>query len=181
MLLLNSCDNFNSQYLETYTYKHLVNMWCMCVCVRECIHRHVNIPCSSSILDLSFFIQVPLFLCIDHWRRLYYLFLLFFGTLHSDVYIFPFQCTECIAHVNYNPYPLQNICPPCQGKKQENILHKSGGTVTKSSYHFFFSRKRNMILGKYIFWWKIIFHSFFFSVQSKGSGINSWLISIFLF
>ena len=62
----------------------------VCVCVRECIHRHVNIPCSSSILDLSFFIQVPLFLCIDHWRRLYYLFLLFFGTLHSEVYIFPF-------------------------------------------------------------------------------------------
>ena len=32
----------------------------------------------------------PLFLCIDHWRRLSYLFLLVFGTLHSDVYIFPF-------------------------------------------------------------------------------------------
>ena len=32
----------------------------------------------------------PLFLCIDHWRRLSYLFLLFFGTLHSDAYIFPF-------------------------------------------------------------------------------------------
>ena len=32
----------------------------------------------------------PLFLCIDHWGRLSYLFLLFFGTLHSDAYIFPF-------------------------------------------------------------------------------------------
>ena len=30
------------------------------------------------------------FLCIDRWRRLSYLFLLFFGTLHSDAYIFPF-------------------------------------------------------------------------------------------
>ena len=29
-------------------------------------------------------------MCIDHWRRLSYLFLLFFGTLHSDAYIFPF-------------------------------------------------------------------------------------------
>ena len=29
-------------------------------------------------------------LCIDHWGRLSYLFLLFFGTLHSDGYIFPF-------------------------------------------------------------------------------------------
>ena len=44
--------------------------------------------------------------------------------------------TEFIANVNYNPYPLQNICPPCQGKNQENILHKRGGTVTKSSYPF---------------------------------------------
>ena len=32
----------------------------------------------------------PLFLCIDHWCRLSYLSLLFFGTLHSDAYIFPF-------------------------------------------------------------------------------------------
>ena len=32
----------------------------------------------------------PLFLCIDCWRRLSYLFLLFFGTLHSNAYIFPF-------------------------------------------------------------------------------------------
>ena len=35
-------------------------------------------------------IVFPLFLCIDPWRRLSYLFLLFFGTLHSDAYIFPF-------------------------------------------------------------------------------------------
>ena len=33
---------------------------------------------------------LPLFLCIDHWGRLSYLSLLFFGTLHSDAYIFPF-------------------------------------------------------------------------------------------
>ena len=32
----------------------------------------------------------PLFLCIDHWGRLSYLSLLFFGTLHSNKYIFPF-------------------------------------------------------------------------------------------
>ena len=32
----------------------------------------------------------PLFLCIDHRGRLSYLSLLFFGTLHSDAYIFPF-------------------------------------------------------------------------------------------
>ena len=32
----------------------------------------------------------PLFLCTDCWWRLSYLFLLFFGTLHSVVYIFAF-------------------------------------------------------------------------------------------
>ena len=32
----------------------------------------------------------PLFLCIDHWGRLSYLSLLFFGTLHSNGYIFTF-------------------------------------------------------------------------------------------
>ena len=32
----------------------------------------------------------PLFLCIDHWGRLSYLTLLFFGTLHSNGYIFQF-------------------------------------------------------------------------------------------
>ena len=32
----------------------------------------------------------PLFLCTDHWGRLSYLSLLFFGTLHSNRYIFPF-------------------------------------------------------------------------------------------
>ena len=32
----------------------------------------------------------PLFLCIDHWGRLSYLSLLFFGTLNSNGYIFPF-------------------------------------------------------------------------------------------
>ena len=36
------------------------------------------------------FFCFPLFLCIDRWRRLSYLFLLFFETLYSDAYIFPF-------------------------------------------------------------------------------------------
>ena len=32
----------------------------------------------------------PLFLCTNHWGRFSYLSLLFFGTLHSNGYIFPF-------------------------------------------------------------------------------------------
>ena len=35
-------------------------------------------------------LMFSLFLCIDHWGRLSYLFLLFSGTLRSDAYIFPF-------------------------------------------------------------------------------------------
>ena len=39
----------------------------------------------------------PLFLCIDHWERLSYFSLLFFGTLHSNRYMFPFLL--CLSHL----------------------------------------------------------------------------------
>ena len=47
---------------------------------------------SSRDLQSFLFCCFPLFLCIDHWGRLSNLFLLFFGTLHSDAYIYPFLC-----------------------------------------------------------------------------------------
>ena len=54
-----------------------------------------NVPLVSLIFlkrSQSFlFFCFPLFLCIDHWGRLSYLSLLFFGTLHSNGYIFPFS------------------------------------------------------------------------------------------
>ena len=53
-----------------------------------------NVPLVSLIFlkrSLVFPIQLfPLFPCIDHWGRLSYLSLLFFGTLHSHGYIFAF-------------------------------------------------------------------------------------------
>ena len=53
-----------------------------------------NIPLVSLIFlkrSLVFPIYCfPLFLCTDHWGRLSYLLLLFFGTLHSYGYTFPF-------------------------------------------------------------------------------------------
>ena len=53
-----------------------------------------NVPLLSFIFlkrSLVFPILLfPLFLCIDHWGRLSHLSLLFFGTLHSNGYIFPF-------------------------------------------------------------------------------------------
>ena len=48
-----------------------------------------NVP----LVSLIFFkrsLVFPLFLCTDHWGRLSYLSLLFFGTLHSNGNIFPF-------------------------------------------------------------------------------------------
>ena len=53
-----------------------------------------NIPLVSLIflkrLLVFPFYCFPLFLCTDHWGRLSYLSLLFFGTLHSNGYTFPF-------------------------------------------------------------------------------------------
>ena len=44
----------------------------------------------------------PLFLCIDHWERLSYLSLLFFGTVHSNGHIFPFLlCLSCLYFLRY--------------------------------------------------------------------------------
>ena len=54
-----------------------------------------NVPLVSLIflkrsLVFPILLFFALFLCTDHWGRLSYLFLLFFGTLHSNAYIFPF-------------------------------------------------------------------------------------------
>ena len=47
---------------------------------------------SNFLEETSSLSHFPLFLCTDHWGRLSYLSLLFFGTLHSNRYIFPFLC-----------------------------------------------------------------------------------------
>ena len=51
-------------------------------------------------------------LCIDHWGRLSYLSLLFFGALHSNGYIFPFLL--CHSHLFFSQL---FVSPP-----QETIL-----------------------------------------------------------
>ena len=50
-----------------------------------------NAPLVSLILLEIEFYCFPVFLCIDCWGSLSYLSLLFFGTLHSDGYIFLFS------------------------------------------------------------------------------------------
>ena len=51
----------------------------------------------SLVFPFYFF---PLFLCIKHWERLSYLSLLFFGTLHSNRYIFSFLL--CLSVLFYS-------------------------------------------------------------------------------
>ena len=67
-----------------------------------------NVPLISLIFlkrSLVFpFYRFPLFLCIDHWGSFYYLSLLFFGTLHSNGYIFPFFPLPLIS------LPFSAIC-----------------------------------------------------------------------
>ena len=54
---------------------------------------HLCMKCSLGISnfleEICSLSHSVVFCCIDCWRRLSYLFLLFFGTLHSDAYIFP--------------------------------------------------------------------------------------------
>ena len=64
------------------------------MCSLLCPSLHEMFPwyllfCWGDLYSFPFCCFSP-FLCIDHWGNLYDLFLLFFGTLHSDVYIFSF-------------------------------------------------------------------------------------------
>ena len=73
----------------------LLNIFCFCyVQTISVLYRaHLCMKCSldsSNFLEEIFSLShsvVFLFLCIDHWQRLSYLSLLFFGTLHSDAYL----------------------------------------------------------------------------------------------
>ena len=55
----------------------------------------------EEISSLFPFYCFPLFLCIDHWERLSYLSLLFFETLNSNVYIFPFLFGFHLSFLSY--------------------------------------------------------------------------------
>ena len=52
----------------------------------------------SLVFPILFF---PLFLCNDHWGRLSYFFLLFFGIQHSNGYIFPFHLCLLLLFFSY--------------------------------------------------------------------------------
>ena len=116
-----------------------------------------NIPLISLIfLKRSLVFPVcsfPLFLCIDCWRRLSYLFFLFFGTLHSNGYIFshlPFTCllfpaickpyqTTILPFCISSPWGWSWSLSPVQCHKPPSIVHQAlhlSDLVPESISHF---------------------------------------------
>ena len=107
-----------------------------------------NVPLVSLIFlkrSLSFpFCCFPLFLCIDHWGKLSYLSLLFFGTLHSDAYIFPFLlCFSLLFFSQLFVSPPQTaILPFCisfswgwsWSPMSQTSVHSSSGTLSIRSH-----------------------------------------------
>ena len=92
------------------------------------------------------FYYFPLFLCIGHWRRLSYLSLLFFGTLHSNGYIFPFSfafhsllftamCKSSsdshFAFLHY--FFLWIVLIPVSCTMSQTSIHSSSGTLSVRS------------------------------------------------
>ena len=75
-----------------------LNIVCFCLVhtISVLYWTHLCMKCSLGISNLSLsFYYFPLFLCTDHWGRPSYLSLLFFGTLHSN--IFPFSFAFCFS------------------------------------------------------------------------------------
>jgi len=99
---------------------------------------------SFSWRDLLYFpfYCFPLFLCSDYWRRLSYLSLLFFGTLHSDEYIFPFLlCFSLLftaickassdSHFAFlHFFFLEMVLIPVSCTMSRTSIHSSSGTLS---------------------------------------------------
>ena len=77
------------------------------------------------------FYWFPLFLCLDRWRRLSYLSLLFFGTLHSNGYIFPlflclsllfFSSSICKVSDNHFAFLSETTKPTGSHHRQARLL-----------------------------------------------------------
>ena len=75
-----------------------------------------NVPLVSNFpqeISSFLFYCFPLFLCPDHCGRLSYLSLLFFGTRHSDGYIFPtFLCLSLLFYSQLFVRPPQTTVLP---------------------------------------------------------------------
>ena len=103
----------------------------------------------SLVFPILFFF--PIFLCIDRWGRLSYLSLLFFGSLHSNGYIFPILlCLSAsflfiaickassdnhFAFLHF--FSLQMIFIPASCTMSWTSVHSSLGTVSMCPWIYF--------------------------------------------
>ena len=71
-------------------------------------------------LLINFLLIVFLLLCIAHWGGLSYISLLFFGTLHSNGYTFPFLL--CFSLLFFPQLFRINLIGTCSGKCQGKFL-----------------------------------------------------------
>ena len=94
----------------------------------------------EEISSLSHSIVFLLLLCTDHWWRLSFLSLLFFGTLHSNVYIFPFLlcCSLLFSQLFVRPpqtaslhfFFLGVVLVPVSCTVSWTSIHSSSGTLS---------------------------------------------------
>ena len=77
-----------------------------------------------------------LFLCIDHWGRLSYLSLIFFGTLYSNGYIFPFLlCLSLLFFSQLFIWPPQTTILPFCFCFLGMVLNTASCTISQPSVH----------------------------------------------
>ena len=107
-----------------------------------------------SVISPFPFYCFPLFLCTDPWGYLSYLSLLFFGTLHSNGYIFPFLlCLSLLFLSQLFVRPPQTTILPfcisfswgwswilaplqCHEPLSRTSIHSSSGPCLESISHF---------------------------------------------
>ena len=91
----------------------------------------------SSLSHSVFVLFFHLFIYIDHCGRLSYLSLLFFRTLHSHVYIFPFLL--CLLFLFYSQLfvrpPQTTILPFCITFPFVMVLIPASCSVSRTSLH----------------------------------------------
>ena len=91
-----------------FSYFHTISVLYWAHLFMKCSLGVSNFLEETSNLSHSIVFQYFFFFCLDHWRRLSYLSLLFFGTLHSNGYIFPFLlCVSLLFFSQLFVRPLQ--------------------------------------------------------------------------
>ena len=104
----------------------------------------------EEILSFPFYC-FPLFLCTDHWGNLSYFALLFFGTLHSSGYVFPFLlCFSLFFFLNFFKASSDNhfafLCFFFLGM----VLITSSCTMSRTSVHSSLGPLSDLILWIYL-------------------------------